>query len=167
MRTAIRLILAMTAGPLLLGFAAHAVRAQSGPAPLTHDQVAKIRKIEGRLMAPCCYTQTILEHQSQEAEQMRGEVTAFVASGKSEQEIVTYYRTKYGETILVVPDGITGRLAFGIPVAVFLAAFGLLFFAIRRSTRARVFAVAEFFLSRPEAEKLALQDKIRAEIGEI
>ena len=112
-RKARRLVLAMRSAMLvmlLLGFAAGSARAQPTLPSLTPDQLARIRKIEGRLMAPCCYTQTIRDHDSQVAVDMRNEVTAFVASGKSEQDIITYYRTKYGETILVVPDGMSGGL---------------------------------------------------------
>ena len=107
-------------------------------APLSPTQNATIRKIEGRIMAPCCYTQTILEHQSQVAEDMREEVTAMVASGKNEPEIIEYYRTKYGETILVVPDGWSGRLLTFTPVLIFFASAGLVLFLIRRSIPARV-----------------------------
>jgi cytochrome c-type biogenesis protein CcmH len=121
---------------------------------LTPSQMAKIRKIEGRLMAPCCYTQTIRDHDSQVAEEMREEVTGLVASGKSEDEIITYYRQKYGETILVVPDGAAGRLTFGIPVTVFLLASCILVFAIRKSARAGVLAGAT---PQPPAAPAALE----------
>ena len=53
-----------------------------GAVPFTPGQEAKIKKIEGRLMAPCCYTQTILDHNSQVAADMRDEVAAMVAAGK-------------------------------------------------------------------------------------
>ncbi len=134
MRTTVAPLIEMAVASFLLGLATPAVCAQSAPAPLTRDQSATIRKIEGRLMAPCCYTQTIRDHDSQVAEEMREEVTAMVVSGKSEQEIITYYRAKYGETILVVPDGMSGGLLTFTPVMFFVASTGLLLFFIRRST---------------------------------
>jgi len=160
-------LLMILAFVLLLWDRAPALRAQSALPPLTHAQEVLIRKIEGRLMAPCCYTQTIRDHDSQVAVDMRNEVTAFVASGKSEEVIVTYYRTKYGETILVVPDGITGRIAYGIPVVVFLASLGLLLLMIRRSVRARKRTATPALPNRPDNEKRAFLDRIRADIGEI
>ena len=117
----------------LADYAGPALRAQATLPPLAREQVALIRKIEGRLMAPCCYTQTIRDHDSQVAVDMRNEVTAFVASGKSEEEIITYYRTKYGETILVVPDGLTGHLLTILPMTGFLVATGVLCLFIRRN----------------------------------
>jgi uncharacterized iron-regulated membrane protein len=152
---------------LLLGFAVSPIRSQSVSAQLSNAQSALIRKIEGRIMAPCCYTQTIRDHDSQVAEEMREEVTSMVASGKSEQEIITYYRTKYGETILVVPDGATGGLLTYTPVTVFLASVGLLLFFIKRTASTRETASSQLAPERTEAERLAFQEKIRTEIGEV
>ncbi|HTV14390.1 MAG TPA: cytochrome c-type biogenesis protein CcmH [Acidobacteriaceae bacterium] len=81
----------------------------------TNIQRDQIRKIEGKLMAPCCYTQTIDVHESEIARQMRGEVTAMVLSGKSEAQILDFYKSEYGESILAVPDGAAGTLVFAIP----------------------------------------------------
>lgn len=166
-RVAVRTKLPAAVALLLLGFAPSAIHAQSGSAQLSNDQMAKIRKIEGRIMAPCCYTQTIRDHDSQVAEQMREEVTSMVASGKSEQEIITYYRTKYGETILVVPDGATGGLLTYTPVTIFLVSVGLLLFFIKRTASTRDAAISQLAPERTEAERLALQKKIRTEIGEV
>ena len=78
-------------------------------------QQAKIHRIEAKLMAPCCYTQTIDIHDSEIAQQMRGEVTQMVLAGQSEQAIIDHYKAIYGETILAVPDGASGSLVFSIP----------------------------------------------------
>ena len=166
MRTIVTPIIEMAVASFLLGLATPVVCAQPAPAPLTREQVTLIRKIEGRLMAPCCYTQTIRDHDSQVAAEMREEVTTMVVSGKSEQEIITYYRAKYGETILVVPDGMSGGLLTFTPVMIFVASTGLLLFFIRRSTSARDVTIPQLLVHRPEAEMLAIQEKIRTEIGE-
>jgi len=166
MRTTIRLLLAMTIPSLLLGIVFQAVGAQTASVPITPQQDAKIKKIEGRVMAPCCYTQTIRDHDSQVAEEMRDEVKVLVLSGKSEQEIVTYYKTKYGETVLVVPDGMAGRLAFGIPVAVPLLSSGILVFIIRKSVKTRALKSAQNFPDQSEAEQLLIRQRIQADLGE-
>ena len=150
----------------LFSHALPGLRAQSALRPLTHTQATLIRKIEGRLMAPCCYTQTIRDHDSQVAADMRNEVTAFVASGKSEDEIISYYRTKYGETILVVPDGTTGHLLTFLPMIGFLVATGVLCFFIRRSVKRSGIPIAQTASTRTEAEIIALQQRIRAEVGD-
>jgi cytochrome c-type biogenesis protein CcmH len=134
--------------------------------PLTAGQRARIDKLENKFMAPCCYTQTIREHNSQEAEQMREEVTSMVASGKSEQEIIGYYKAKYGETILVVPDGMSGALTYLIPVGVFVLSSGFLIFAIRRSIHTKTLAMETMPSLTSEAEWQTIRNKIRAETGE-
>jgi hypothetical protein len=62
---------------VLFGTAAPAFRAQSARPSLSHGEIALIRKIEDRIMAPCCYTQTIRDDDSQVAEGMREEGTSF------------------------------------------------------------------------------------------
>jgi len=132
----------------------------------TTTQARVIERLEDKLMAPCCYSQTIRLHMSAEAEQMREEVTSMVMAGKSEQEIVSYYKAKYGETILVVPDGISGEIAYAVPVCVFLFGSTLLMFVIKRSLQ-RQSALGE---AAPYLCKAAIGadvvERIRRELGD-
>jgi len=61
------------------------------------------RRIEGELMAPCCWAEPVSQHLSQIAEEMRREIRTMLAAGKSEQEILDIYVAKYGERILTTP----------------------------------------------------------------
>lgn len=91
------------------------------------DNAALIRDIENNLIAPCCWNQPISEHYSEVSEQMRQEVRAMVAQGKSRDEILDYYVAKYGERILATPrpKGINA-LAYILPwAALILGAWGL------------------------------------------
>jgi len=54
---------------------------------LSNAQKSEIRKVEERLLAPCCYTQSIAVHGSEVADQMRAEVTEMVVQGRTENEI--------------------------------------------------------------------------------
>jgi cytochrome c-type biogenesis protein CcmH len=63
----------------------------------------KAREIESKLIAPCCWSQPILEHDSEIAQQMRNEVSTMLAAGKSRDQILDFYVAKYGERILVTP----------------------------------------------------------------
>jgi cytochrome c-type biogenesis protein CcmH len=136
------------------------------PASLSTAQTAQIQKVEKRLLAPCCYTQSIAEHGSDIAVQMRSEVAEMVASGKSESEIVEHYRRIYGDRILIVPDGMTGRILFSLPVAIAALACIVLFLCFRKMLRSgrleRTRAVSQ---SRPVLSD-ALKEKIEREIGE-
>ncbi len=62
-----------------------------------------IREIEDRLVAPCCWSQPVSQHDSEIAAQIRDEVSKMVAAGKSREEILDFYVAKYGERILVTP----------------------------------------------------------------
>ena len=63
----------------------------------------KVREIEDNLIAPCCWSQPVSQHYSEIAEQIRKEVRAMVAAGKSRDEIYEYYVSQYGERILAAP----------------------------------------------------------------
>jgi cytochrome c-type biogenesis protein CcmH len=132
----------------------------------TPEQAKTITKLEDRLMAPCCYSQTIRVHMSTEAAQMRDEVTSMVLAGKSETEIVNYYRAKYGETILVVPDGMAGRFVYGTPICVFVLASGLLVVGIVKVTRSFSFPRLERSAIAANAVNEGLIARIREDLRE-
>ena len=132
---------------------------------LTSAQKAEIRKVDERLLAPCCYTQSIAAHGSEIAREMRAEVAQLVAEGRTEEEIVNRYRTLYGDRILIVPDGVTGRILFSLPVVVAVLASAILLVFIRKMLRSgkRSFAIA----STQEFSTLsALRERIEREIGD-
>ena len=136
------------------------------PASLSTAQTAQIQKVGKRLLAPCCYTQSIAEHGSDIAVQMRGEVAEMVAEGKSESEIVEHYRTIYGDRILIVPDGLTGRILFSLPVAIAALACLVLFVCFRNMLRSgRREPTRDVSQSRPVLSD-ALKEEIEREIGE-
>jgi cytochrome c-type biogenesis protein CcmH len=63
----------------------------------------KAREIEDSLIAPCCWSQPVSQHDSEISQQIRNEVSAMVAAGKSRDEILDIYIARYGERILVTP----------------------------------------------------------------
>lgn len=139
----------------------------AGAAPLTPVQQQQVARLEHVLMAPCCYTQTIDEHKSEIAEQMRHEVEAMVAAGKTDQQIKDYYRARYGETILVVPEGRTGRVAYGVPVALAAIALMVLLALLRRGQlRRQSLLPARAPAGGVPVAADSMIDRIRREVGE-
>jgi cytochrome c-type biogenesis protein CcmH len=63
----------------------------------------KAREIDGKLMAPCCWSGLVSQHDSQVAREIRQQTRYMLAAGKSEQEILDYYVSLYGERILASP----------------------------------------------------------------
>jgi len=136
------------------------------PVSLSTAQTAQIQKVEKRLLAPCCYTQSIAEHGSDIAVQMRGEVAEMVASGESESEIVEHYRGIYGDRILIVPDGMTGRILFSLPVAIAALACLVLFVCFRKMLRSgRQERIRDVSQEYPLLSN-ALKKKIERELGD-
>lgn len=102
------------------------------PAPA---QAADASALESRLMAPCCWEQTLDVHQSPLAEQLRAEIRARLAAGESEAAIEADLIARYGERVSALRDpGVLGGAMLAIG-AVGLATILGLAFAIRRWTR--------------------------------
>jgi cytochrome c-type biogenesis protein CcmH/NrfF len=133
--------------------------------PLTPKQSAEVVKVEHSLVAPCCYTQSIADHMSDIAEQMRQEVTEMVASGESQQEILAHYKALYGSQVLIVPDGRAGQLAFLVPWLVFAMGTVTVTFVLRRMLRARTATGGE--LTQPaDPGLMAMRRRIQDEVRE-
>jgi len=130
------------------------------PASLTTTQTARVLSVERKLLAPCCYTQSIAEHGSEVASRMRNEVAQMIAGGKSEDEVIRHYRAIYGDRILIVPDGLTGKMLFALPAVVFLLAFIALAVCLRRMRRSDL----DRKLIRPQLAGHTLDDRVRSRI---
>jgi len=56
--------------------------------------------LEQSLMATCCWSGTVYDHGNKE---MEIEIAGMVNTGKTKNEILDYYKGKYGERVLAVP----------------------------------------------------------------
>ncbi len=100
MRTAFSLILVL--------LAATAARAD--------ELEERARELEGKLMAPCCWTQPVSKHYSGAADEIRRGVRQMLSEGKTQQEIIDFYVAKHGERILAMPEARGfNLLAFVLP----------------------------------------------------
>lgn len=63
------------------------------------------RRIEERFLSPCCWRESLALHRSPDADAMRAEVRQLLEAGKSEDEIVALYVSRYGQRILREPQG--------------------------------------------------------------
>lgn|GEM_PF-1186341 len=102
---------------------------------LAPEQQRLVEDLEGKLIAPCCWTQTVSVHESQAAESVKMQLRSLAASGKNEDEIVDYMVGQYGEKILAAPRASGfNALAYILPVLAILAgAAGLTFAASKWS----------------------------------
>jgi cytochrome c-type biogenesis protein CcmH len=93
----------------------------SGP----QEQRARIQRLEKAVLAPCCYTETVGQHQSEIAIKMRVEIANWVEQGRTDEEILDTYAKRYGAKVLVDPNTIPKGWTLVVPWAVAgLGAFG-------------------------------------------
>jgi cytochrome c-type biogenesis protein CcmH len=101
---------------LLVGFLAMiACRSSADPA----------HEIERRVLAPCCYRQTLAEHESDLARALRLEVRQRVSRGESSTVIEDDLARRYGEEIRAMPRGWDPRALLAAIIAIALAIGGL------------------------------------------
>jgi cytochrome c-type biogenesis protein CcmH len=82
------------------------------------------RELEGRIIAPCCWTQTIDIHGSEVSSALRTEIRSRLRKGESADSIERSMVDRYGARVLAVPPG--SRLGgAGILLALALSAGGV------------------------------------------
>jgi len=74
--------------------------ALSVDADTLEDQIAEI---SGELMCPVCEGQSVAESNAQLARDMRAVIKTKLREGKTKEEIIDYFVSSYGETILASP----------------------------------------------------------------
>lgn len=92
----------------------------------------RIRAIQEKLVAPCCWSESVASHRSEIAAEMRAEISRMVAEGKSDREILDYYKAKYGARILMEPEGELRLWAYTIPVIASIGGLAFVIWIIRR-----------------------------------
>jgi cytochrome c-type biogenesis protein CcmH len=96
------------------------------------DRQARIEKLESSLLAPCCWSEPVSRHRSEISLQMRQEITQFVNEGRSDREVLDYYKQKYGLRILVEPEGGLWWLMHVMPFVILGIGFVIVVLVLRR-----------------------------------
>jgi len=94
---------------------------------------AEARQIETEVIAPCCWSQQVSVHQSPAADQMRADIRAMLADGRSHDEVLDTFVAQYGERILAVPPARGYKLSlYVLPVVLLVASALVLGVLVRR-----------------------------------
>jgi len=100
------------------------------------EYVEGASRLEGRIMAPCCWNQTIDIHGSEPSYELRREIRKRLKAGESADAIEASLVTRFGPKILAVPDS----SPLGSLATVLSLAFGGVgvagYFMLRRWSRA-------------------------------
>lgn len=96
----------------------------------------RVRALGSELRCPDCEGQSIEQSSTETARAARADIRRRVADGQSDAEIRQAYIDKFGDSILLKPEGGgLGVLVWGLPAAAVVLAGGGLVFALRRWRR--------------------------------
>ncbi|MFO0650835.1 MAG: cytochrome c-type biogenesis protein CcmH [Polyangiales bacterium] len=122
----------------------------------------RARVVTSRLLAPCCYQQTLDVHESPLATALRAEVDARLRAGQSPAQVEARLVARYGERVRAVPRDHDPRGYVLALVAVAMAvAAGVLLRATRRWSRPAATAAAPATVPRDALDE-RLDEELRA-----
>lgn len=102
----------------------------ASPSRQSLDQ--RVHDVASQLKCLVCQGESVADSPATLSLQMRGVIRQQLQSGKSEQEVIQYFVSRYGDRILLSPpmQGIT-LLAWIVPVALMILGALLVFFVLR------------------------------------
>ncbi len=157
----------LVANVMVASVAAAIVAPSVGGAQDEHAHVAGAHALESRLIAPCCWIQTLDVHDSPLATELRVEIRRRLTAGESSQAIEDDLALRYGEAVRAVPRGEEprGTMALVVTVALLVSVLGVVFLG-RRWVRTplprasvRPSLAGDAYDARLEAELKALADE--------
>jgi cytochrome c-type biogenesis protein CcmH len=103
------------------------------PPHLTAEQEAVAQHLDHTFIAPCCFANTLAEHHSPVADELRQELRTVLAGGATEKQVVDAFVAKYGERILAAPkpQGFN-LLAYVLPIVALAAGLVIVIVTVRR-----------------------------------
>jgi cytochrome c-type biogenesis protein CcmH len=104
-------------------------------AALCDGQPSRVKRLEEQLIAPCCWAESVAVHRSEVAAEMRAGIEKMVAEGRTDREILDFYKAQYGARVLMEPEGVTRIWVYTIPIVVAAAGVWLVIWIIRRMVR--------------------------------
>lgn len=104
-------------------------------APSLAQNKERARALQEKLIAPCCWSESVAMHRSEIAAEMRAEIARMVQEGRTDREILDFYKAKYGTRILMEPEGRLRLWAYTIPAVAIIAGLALVIWIIRRMAR--------------------------------
>ncbi|KQZ78211.1 hypothetical protein ASD64_12755 [Mesorhizobium sp. Root157] len=112
----------------------------SAAAPFQTEQPQEtlVREIGARLRCPVCQSENILDSQSGTAREMIVMLREQLAQGRTEAEIVEYFRSRYGDYVLLSPpvSGFGGIIWIVPPILLVMAGAAYLLLVRRSADKA-------------------------------
>lgn len=92
----------------------------------------RLEKLFSMFIAPCCWRENLLAHQSPKADELRAAIRRQVAEGKSDEDIRSALAAEYSKRILAMPEGAPGLWLSWMPVLATAAGLGMVTLFIKR-----------------------------------
>ena len=86
------------------------------------DATTRARDLERRILAPCCFHQTLEDHESEIARALRAEIEVRTAAGEPSRAIEDDLARRHGDGIRAMPRDWDPRTPIGVGLAVVLSA---------------------------------------------
>ena len=102
---------------------------------LVADEAVEVqaKQLEKEVLAPCCWFNTLSEHHSEIAEQLKRKIRFLLAEGKSPETVKDLLAQEYGERILAKPRARGGAIIIWLlPPLVLLLTIYLVWRYLRR-----------------------------------
>jgi cytochrome c-type biogenesis protein CcmH len=138
------------------------------PSQQTLDQ--RMHDVASQLKCLVCQGESVADSPATLSQQMRGVIRQQLQSGKSEQEVIQYFVSRYGDRILLSPpwQGLS-LLAWLVPIALMLGGILLLFFVIRswqsQADKSSLYADSEEAVDIEQNELAYYQEQIEQELA--
>lgn len=148
------------------------------PSRQTLDQ--RVHDVASQLKCLVCQGESVADSPATLSLQMRGVIRQQLQSGKSEQEVIQYFVSRYGDSILLSPpwQGLT-LLAWLVPIALMIGGVLLLFVVLRnwqlysdkepddadRAESVNIDEKALLFYQRQIEQELAAEDPVFSQPG--
>jgi len=100
------------------------------------DPTERERALQQKLVAVCCWNESIAFHRSDTALAMRLELRKLIDEGRTDAEILAWFKAKYTGRVLMEPEGAKSTIAYALPIVAVVVGAVVVLLLIRRWTRA-------------------------------
>lgn len=123
--------------------------------------------LDGRLLAPCCWNQTLDIHGSPSANALRKEIRVRLKRGESVEEVEAVIVQRYGEKIRAVPKGSPLQSFATVLALLFGVAGGLSVWMLLRWKRRRELVLEKASGTKADPKRDRFDDAIDAELKQL
>ncbi len=93
------------------------------------------RALQDKFVAACCWNESIAHHRSPTAMEQRLELSRLIKEGRTDREIIDWFKAKYGARVLMEPEGSLSLTAYTLPAIAALLGLAAVILILRRWAR--------------------------------